>query len=238
MTRDFLDKIGKLKNKMSEVAQAPKKTTIKKPKASVESTEKAVAEKVGASAPVAEAPKVSSAKTSAPKVAKAPKVEAKVADAPAESAPVESAPAEGKQKGSKTTATNIDNIIRVLITKFNLDEKLVKNELAQYLPSSSVYRKTKKARDVDAPKKALSSYMYFTMENRDAVKNSDANMTFQGITKELGRRWSSMTEADKKPYVDKANADKARHDEEDVKYRTGKGLPPRVVKKEKATESS
>ena len=72
-------------------------------------------------------------------------------------------------------------------------------------------RRTRKAKDPNAPKRALSAYMYFANENRDIVRSENPEISFGQMGKLLGERWKSLNEEDKLPYENKAKIDKERY---------------------------
>jgi hypothetical protein len=92
-------------------------------------------------------------------------------------------------------------------------------------------KKTKKAKDPNAPKKALSAYMFFATENRAAIKAENPNLTFGELAKAVGDKWKTMSDEDKKPYTDKATADKARYEREKAAY-----TPPTPVPEAEGTD--
>lgn len=61
------------------------------------------------------------------------------------------------------------------------------------------------------PKKALSAFMYFTQAKRAETREAHPGITFGEIAKIMGAMWKDMSEADRKPYVDLAEADKVRY---------------------------
>ena len=220
----------------TEVKKTVKRPVLKKTDAS----EPKVAEVVAKPKRAAK-PKVSPPDETVPEVKKSKKSRAKTeatAEEVAEVAEVPEVPVD--HKGSKTTSKNIDAIIRALIKKFGLDEKVVKSTIADYLPLTSEFKKKKAKKDPDAPKKAPSSYMIFTMENRENVIKENKDMKFQDITRELGKRWGKLTPAERQVYNDKAKVASEKHKKEDAAYRKEKGLPERVpkVKKEVKEEVS
>ena len=192
-------KSKKVEKVVSEVVET------KVSKAKVEKTSKPKAEKVADE-------KVVVVKTKAK--AKTPKVPVHVATEPA--------------KGSKTTTSNIDNILAVLIEKFNLDAKEVRAAVATYLPSTSSFKKGKK-KDKDAPKRGLSAYIFFTNANRKQVQDDVPGIAFKDITIELGKRWQSMSPAEKAPYQTLADADKIRYQAEFGTYNVGKAAAMETV---------
>ncbi|CEG75993.1 Putative Structure-specific recognition protein 1 [Rhizopus microsporus] len=64
------------------------------------------------------------------------------------------------------------------------------------------------------PKRGLSAYMFFSQDNREVVKKENPSASFGEIGKLLGEKWKKMTEEQKKPYIEKAEADKKRYEEE------------------------
>ena len=76
----------------------------------------------------------------------------------------------------------------------------------------------KKEKDPNAPKRGLSSYMFFANERRPGLKAEQPDLGFGDLTKKIAEEWRALSDAEKKPYVDKANADKARYQKEKEAY--------------------
>lgn len=85
-------------------------------------------------------------------------------------------------------------------------------------PRETKKRTTRKKKDPNAPKRALSSYMFFANENRDIVRSENPDVTFGQIGRLLGERWKALTPEDKEPYDAKAAADKKRYESEKELY--------------------
>ncbi|KAJ2080115.1 Non-histone chromosomal protein 6 [Coemansia sp. RSA 988] len=75
-------------------------------------------------------------------------------------------------------------------------------------------KRVKKTKDVNAPKRPLSAYMYFSQEKRPEVKKTNPDATFGSIGKILGQMWTDLGESDKKPYLGLAQKDKVRYESE------------------------
>jgi hypothetical protein len=95
------------------------------------------------------------------------------------------------------------------------------------MPKEAGRRRTKeeirkKKKDPNAPKRALSAYMYFANEQRDTVRSENPGVSFGQIGKLLGEKWKSLTETDKAPYEGKATQDKKRYEEEKAAYTASK----------------
>ncbi|KAI7869315.1 high mobility group box domain-containing protein [Spinellus fusiger] len=73
-------------------------------------------------------------------------------------------------------------------------------------------RRTKK--DPAAPKRGLSAYMFFSQDQRQVVKEENPEAGFGQIGKILGDKWKKMSDAEKKPYIEKAEIDKKRYESE------------------------
>ncbi|KAJ1902683.1 Non-histone chromosomal protein 6 [Coemansia sp. IMI 209127] len=70
-------------------------------------------------------------------------------------------------------------------------------------------KRTKK--DPNAPKRALSAYMFFSQANRATVREQNPEVSFGAIGKLLGEKWKKLTENDKAPYTKQAENDKVRY---------------------------
>ena len=79
-------------------------------------------------------------------------------------------------------------------------------------------RSTRRKKDPNAPKRALSAYMFFANENRDIVRSENPDVSFGQIGRLLGERWKPLSAADKEPYEAKAAADKKRYESEKELY--------------------
>ncbi|KAK6928291.1 FACT complex subunit SSRP1/POB3, N-terminal PH domain [Dillenia turbinata] len=79
---------------------------------------------------------------------------------------------------------------------------------------SSKRRKQKKKKDPNAPKKALSGFMFFSNMEREKLKKANPGISFTDVGRLLGDKWRNMTAEEKEPYEDKARADKKRYKDE------------------------
>ncbi|KAK0418035.1 hypothetical protein QR680_013339 [Steinernema hermaphroditum] len=60
-------------------------------------------------------------------------------------------------------------------------------------------------------KRPLNAYMMWTREERKKILADDPKKKMHDISREMGERWKSMTDQQKKPYFEKAKAQKAEH---------------------------
>lgn len=79
-------------------------------------------------------------------------------------------------------------------------------------------RKQRKKKDKNAPKRALSAFMFFSNDIRDTVKREMPELEFLQISSEIGRRWKAIDPEQRKPYEELAAADKKRYNEEKEDY--------------------
>lgn len=79
-------------------------------------------------------------------------------------------------------------------------------------------RKPRKKKDKNAPKRALSAFMFFSNDIRETVKREMPELQFLEISSEIGRRWKQISDEDRKPYDELAAADKRRYQEEKEDY--------------------
>jgi len=101
-------------------------------------------------------------------------------------------------------------------------------------------KKETKKKDPNAPKRALSAYMFFSKDAREEVKQENPEAGFGDIGKLIGAKWSAMSEEDKAPYVEQAEADKERYAEAKAKYDEENGVEaaPKKEKKKAAPKKS
>jgi len=91
---------------------------------------------------------------------------------------------------------------------------------------------TKKAKkDPNAPKKPMTSFMYYSTENRSRVKKENPDASFGEIAKIIGLKFRELDGEELKKYTSKASADKERYRKAMEKY---EGAP----KSPKASDSS
>jgi len=76
---------------------------------------------------------------------------------------------------------------------------------------------TKKAKDPNAPKRAMSAFFFWMQENRDKLKKP--GMGVADVAKAAGAEWGKLT--DKTTWEKKAEADKKRYERDIAAYKAG-----------------
>ena len=80
-------------------------------------------------------------------------------------------------------------------------------------------KRTKKAKkDKDAPKRAISAFFFYNQERREKLKKEQPNLDNKEIIKRMSAEWNKLSDDQKKPYVQKAEADKKRYEAEKKAY--------------------
>ncbi|KAJ1915381.1 Non-histone chromosomal protein 6 [Tieghemiomyces parasiticus] len=79
-------------------------------------------------------------------------------------------------------------------------------------------KKKRTKKDPNAPKRALSAYMFYSQSARESVKQNNPEATFGELGKLLGAQWKEMTPAQKAPFDRQAEADKVRYEKEKAAY--------------------
>ena len=74
--------------------------------------------------------------------------------------------------------------------------------------------KLKAKKDPDQPKKPKTSYMYFCQTERDNILKENPNILLGDQSKKLGELWTNLSDEEKKPYIQRAEEDKSRYEEE------------------------
>ena len=91
------------------------------------------------------------------------------------------------------------------------------SELSNYDSSSSNESNPKKKTEKKSPtgpKRGMTSYIFFCQQNRAIVKTDEPDFDAKDVTRELGRRWSALSETEKAPFVKLAEEDKLRYEKE------------------------
>jgi len=79
-------------------------------------------------------------------------------------------------------------------------------------------RKKKQKKDKNAPKRALSAYLFFCNDKRPELKKKYPDEAITQLAARLGKAWGKLSESDKKPYNKEAEKDKERYEKEMKKY--------------------
>ena len=74
-------------------------------------------------------------------------------------------------------------------------------------------KKKKKAKDPNAPKRPLSSYMIFAGETRASVVAENPGFSIGEVGKALGAKWKAFSAEEKAPFEAKARDAKAKYEE-------------------------
>ncbi|KAK9813590.1 hypothetical protein WJX73_008969 [Symbiochloris irregularis] len=80
-------------------------------------------------------------------------------------------------------------------------------------------KKKRKKKDKNAPKGALSSYMFFGNANREQIKADNPGAPVTEIAKFIGAKWKEATAEDKAPFEEQARQDKERYKEQMAEYK-------------------
>ncbi|XXG64352.1 hypothetical protein AAC387_Pa05g2330 [Persea americana] len=82
-------------------------------------------------------------------------------------------------------------------------------------------RKPKKKKDPNAPKRAMSGFMFFSQTERENLKRNTPGLSFTDVGRALGERWKKMTAEEKEPFESMARADQKRYKEAMAGYKSG-----------------
>ncbi|CAK89234.1 unnamed protein product (macronuclear) [Paramecium tetraurelia] len=92
----------------------------------------------------------------------------------------------------------------------------------------------KKERDPNAPKKPLTPFFLFNQKYREKVVDRNPEIKLTQISQMAGNKWSSMSEQEKKPYVDQYNAAKEKYEQELKDYNEKNGIETNDKKRKKS----
>lgn len=114
------------------------------------------------------------------------------------------------------------------------DAQRYKREMKEYTPPSDDDEEDKdggkqkkaskkKRKDPNAPKKALTAFMFFSNHMRDRVKEENPGISFGEVAKKIGQMFKALTEKEKVKWDEKADEDKQRYKEEMTAYKKKQG---------------
>jgi hypothetical protein len=91
-------------------------------------------------------------------------------------------------------------------------------EIEAQLKASAGGKKHRKVKDPNAPKRARNGYMFYNTDHRARVTKDNPTITGKEIVKLLAKEWKQLSDKEKQPYLDKAQKDSKRYEEEKALY--------------------
>lgn len=100
-------------------------------------------------------------------------------------------------------------------------EALAKRDKDRYQREMRNYtgpRRERRRRDANAPRKPPSSFLLFSQDHFDEIKEQHPNWSVAQVAKAAGRMWARCSEEDKIPYEERAAVLRAKYLEEREAY--------------------
>jgi hypothetical protein len=98
-----------------------------------------------------------------------------------------------------------------------------KEEMKDYTPpptsTSKGSAKKKPKKDPNAPKRATTSFIFFSSEMRASVKEENPGITFGELGKKMGELFKALSAKEKSKYEDMAKKDQVRYKKELAAYK-------------------
>eukprot|EP01052_Picozoa_sp_SAG31_P034242 SAG31_NODE_3973_length_3702_cov_3.586848_4_plen_150_part_00 len=120
----------------------------------------------------------------------------------------------GKKIGTEWAAMN-ESKRAPYQKKADKDKLRYQKEMQNYEPPSDddepAGRKKKAKKDPNAPKRACSAFMFYSIERRPQLKDEHPDWSFGAFGKQIGTEWRSMSDGEKAPYEHQAEQDKIRY---------------------------
>ncbi|KAB1211652.1 FACT complex subunit SSRP1 [Morella rubra] len=123
-------------------------------------------------------------------------------------------------------------VTRIMNAKFQKPAKKESRKEASSSKASSSKKKTKegdedgskkkkqrKKKDPNAPKRAMTGFMFFSQMERENLKKANPGISFTEVGRVLGDKWKKMTVVEKEPYEARALQDKKRYKDEISGYK-------------------
>ena len=108
------------------------------------------------------------------------------------------------------------------------DKARYEREIANYTPPFGFDKKgrnvqvkkakRKKRRDPDAPKRAVSAYVFFGHSERPKIQEENPDIEFKDVGRKLGERWRNLAAEEKAKFEELAQKDKDRYAKEIAAY--------------------
>jgi len=110
--------------------------------------------------------------------------------------------------------------------KVGKDKKRYEQEMENYKPPAGYEdsetkgkgKKQKKKKDPNAPKRATTSFMFYSSKMRPIIKEEKPDTKFTEMGKLIGEKWREIGSEEKKEFEAMANEDKERYNAEMAKY--------------------
>jgi structure-specific recognition protein 1 len=80
-------------------------------------------------------------------------------------------------------------------------------------------RRERKPRDPNAPKRAMTGYIVYSTERRSSAKSEYPTLKPRELTVKMAEEWNAMSDAQKAPFNEKSNVDKARYKSQKDSYK-------------------
>ena len=84
--------------------------------------------------------------------------------------------------------------------------------------------KFKKRKDPKAPKKPLTSYLYFCQDQRDCICKEYPDLKMTDLSKKFGELWKNLSDKKRQKYNEMSEADRDRYHSELEEYNANKYL--------------
>eukprot|EP00211_Chloroparvula_japonica_P015848 CAMPEP_0119130966 /NCGR_PEP_ID=MMETSP1310-20130426/9104_1 /TAXON_ID=464262 /ORGANISM="Genus nov. species nov., Strain RCC2339" /LENGTH=209 /DNA_ID=CAMNT_0007121513 /DNA_START=212 /DNA_END=841 /DNA_ORIENTATION=- len=93
-------------------------------------------------------------------------------------------------------------------------------------------------KDPNAPKRAMSAFMFYSRENRQAIQEANTGVTFGEIGRILGEQWKKLNEEDRLKFQKMAAEDSKRYHKEMERYKNAQKAPePSSSESDEVSES-
>ncbi len=93
---------------------------------------------------------------------------------------------------------------------------------AGYEDSDTKGKGKKKKKDPNAPKRAVTAFMFYSTKMRPIIKEEKPDIKFTEMGKLIGEKWRELSDDDKKEFEQMAEKDKKRYADETAKYNAKK----------------
>merc|ERR1719318_2233275 len=93
------------------------------------------------------------------------------------------------------------------------------SQAGDIVPGSGGKRKKKKAKDPNAPKHPISAYLIYLNQMRAELSKENTNMSNSEVMAEAGKKWKSLDDEARAPFVEEAKKKSEEYYQEMAKYK-------------------
>lgn len=107
--------------------------------------------------------------------------------------------------------SSVNSLVRDLFTAANQPALLEKWQSAEHQKKLGACIGLKPREVIQGPQRNISAYLFFCEDKRKEILENNPGIKPNKVMILFGEKWKELTDAERAPYIEKANSDKARY---------------------------